>query len=121
MGGMTFYVLRDRHGLTQIVDQESTEAEKLKGLQIGTVLEVEGKVVEEARAASGAEIHEPKITVMVPVTAVPPIEIDKPLSHDSENLNTLFDYRVVGLRNVKESAVFKIQAEVKEAVRSYLK
>ena len=57
----------------------------------------------------------------MPVAFVSPIETDKPLSHDSENLDTLFDYRVIGLRNVKESAVFRIQAEVKDAMRQFLK
>ncbi len=120
MGAMTFLVLRDRQGLTQILDEKSEESKKLKGLQIGTVLTVEGLVFEEKRATSGVEIHNPSITVEVPVEYVPPIEIDKPLSHRSENLDTLFENRVIGLRNIQEQAVFKIQAGVKQAVREYL-
>jgi hypothetical protein len=59
---------------------------------------------EEPRAAAGVELHEPIITVDVPVEYVPPIEIDKPLSHKSENFDTLFENRVIGLRNVNEQA-----------------
>jgi nondiscriminating aspartyl-tRNA synthetase len=117
---MTFLVVRDRHGLTQILDEKSEESQKLKNLHIGTVLTVEGLVFEEPRAAAGVELHEPKITVDVPVEYVPPIEIDKPISHKSENFDTLFDNRVIGLRNINEQAVFKIQAGVKQAVREYL-
>src|SRR3990167_6130759 len=121
LGGMTFLIVRDRDGLIQVLDDKSKESEKLKGLYPGTVLIVEGEVVEEKRAPGGIEIHDPKLKIEVPVEFVPPIEIDKPLSHDSENLDTLFDYRVIGLRNVKESAVFKILAEVKDSMRRFLK
>jgi len=121
LGGMTFLIIRDRDGLVQVLDDKSKESEKLKGFHPGTVLTVEGEVVEEKRAPGGIEIHNPKLTIEVPVEFVPPIEIDKPLSHDSENLDTLFDYRVVGLRNIRESAVFKIQAEVKEGMRKFLR
>jgi nondiscriminating aspartyl-tRNA synthetase len=121
IGGINFILLRDRGGLAQVVLQDETEVEKLRNMQVGSVLTVVGKVVEEPRAPGGAEIHEPKIAVEVPVTDEPPIEIDKPLSHKPENLDTLFDNRVIGLRNMQEQAIFKVQAEVEEAISRYLK
>ena len=121
LGGLNFIVVRDRSGLVQVVLQNEAEVEKLRGLHIGTVLSVTGKVVQESRAPGGAEVHEPSITIEVPVHDEPPIEIDKPLSHESEHLDTLLDNRVLGLRNLKEQAVFRIQAEVKEAIRKYLR
>lgn len=121
LGGLTFINVRDRTGLVQIVIQDKDEVEKLRGLQIGTVLQVDGKVVEEARAPGGAELHDAKLTIMVPVEAEPPIEIDKPLSHRPDNLDTLFDTRVVGLRNLQEQTIFKVQAKVLEASRAYFK
>src|ERR1039458_4758989 len=69
LGGLTFVNVRDRSGLTQVVIENKTEVEKLRGLQVGTVLSVKGKVVEEPRAPSGGEIHDPEITVLVPVEA----------------------------------------------------
>ena len=121
IGGINFIVLRDRGGLVQIVIEDEKEVEKLRTMQTGTVLSVTGNAVEEPRAPGGAEIHEPKITVEIAVKDEPPIEIDKPLSHKPENLDTLFDNRVIGLRNNREQAIFKIQAEVEEAVSKYLK
>jgi nondiscriminating aspartyl-tRNA synthetase len=56
---------------------------------------------------------------MVPVEAEPPIEIDKPLSHKPDNLDTLFEHRVIGLRNLQERAVFEIQATLCGAIRQY--
>lgn len=120
LGGLTFINVRDRGGLVQIVVQNKDEVEKLRGLQIGTVLKVEGKVVEEPRAPGGAELHEPTLEVVVPVTEEPPIEIDKPLSHKPENLDTLFENRVIGLRNLQETKIFKIRAELLRYIREYL-
>ena len=120
LGGLNFIVIRDRGGLVQVVLQEESEIAKLHGLHVGTVMSVQGKAVAEERAPGGAEIHEPKITIEVPVTDEPPIEIDKPLSHKPENLDTLFDNRVIGLRNLREQAIFKIQVETKEAFRKFL-
>lgn len=120
LGGLTFINVRDRGGLTQVVIKDKDEVEKLRGLQIGTVLEVEGNVVEEPRAPGGAELHDATLEVMVPVTDEPPIEIDKPLSHKPDNLDTLFDHRVLGLRNLQEQKIFKIRAAALKYFREFL-
>jgi len=120
LGGVTFINVRDRSGLVQIVIKDKDEVEKLRGLQIGTVLKVEGSVVEESRAPGGAELHDATLTVLVPVTDEPPIEIDKPLSHKSDNLDTLFDYRVIGLRNLQEQKIFKIRSDLLRYIREFL-
>jgi nondiscriminating aspartyl-tRNA synthetase len=120
MGGLTFINVRDRSGLTQVLVEDKDEVEKLRGLQIGTVLQVTGKVYEDERAPGGAEIHEPKLEVMVPVTAEPPIEIDKPINHKSENLDTLFEYRALNLRNLQEQKIFRIRASLLRYLREFL-
>lgn len=121
MGGLTFIVIRDRSGVAQALIKDKAEVEKLRGLQVGTVLQIEGVVAEDSRAPGGVEIHEVGLKIEVPVEMEPPIEIDKPLSHESDNLDTLFEYRVVGLRSPREQAVFKVQAEIGEALRQYFR
>jgi len=120
LGGLTFINIRDRSGLIQIVLEDKDEVEKLRGLQIGTVLAVDGTVVEEPRAPGGAELHDASLVVMVPVTDEPPIEIDKPILHKSDNLDTLFDYRVLNVRNLQEQKIFKIRASLLNGIRRYL-
>ncbi len=120
MGGLNFITVRERSGLIQTLVDNKDELEKLRGLQIGTVLSLTGKVVADERAPGGAELHDVLVQVDVPVVDEPPIEIDKPLSHQPENLDTLFNNRVIGLRNLQEASIFKIQAGIKEAVRQYL-
>lgn len=118
LGGLNFITLRDRSGLAQtlIIDDE---LEKLRGLQIGTVLALTGKVVADERAPGGAELHDVIVDVLVPVTDESPIEIDKPLGHESENLETLFDNRVIGLRSLQEQTIFKVQSTLVRAMRNY--
>lgn len=119
LGGLTFVNVRDRAGLGQVVIQDKDEVEKLRGLQIGTVLSVTGTVKEEPRAPGGAELHDVTLEVMVPVSEESPIEIDKPLDHKPENLDTLLEYRPVGLRNLQETGIFKIRAAITKALRDY--
>ena len=120
LGGLTFLNIRDRGGLVQVLIEDKEEVEKLRGMQLGTVLTVTGNVVDEPRAPGGSEIHEPKITIDVPVLDESPIEIDKPLNHKSENLDTLFENRVVGLRNLQETKIFKVRAELTRFIREFL-
>lgn len=120
LGGITFINVRDRSGLVQAVVEDKQEVEKLRGLQIGTILKVSGKVKEEPRAPGGAELHDPKITVIVPVEDVPAIEIDKPIDHRAENLDTLFENRVLNIRNLQEQNIFKIRAGVNRQLREFL-
>lgn len=120
LGGMVFLVLRDRGGITQILIQDKAETEKLNGLQTGSVLEITGNVFAEERAPGGVEIHNPKITVSLPILETSPIEIDKPLGHKPDNLDTLFEYRVLGVRNINEGKVFKIRSELNRYIREFL-
>ncbi|MBC7512258.1 aspartate--tRNA(Asn) ligase [Candidatus Saccharibacteria bacterium] len=120
LGGLNFLTLRDRTGLAQNLVDSKDELEKLRGLQIGTVVSFTGTVVADDRAPGGAELHDVSIEVMSPVTDEPPIEIDKPISHKSENLDTLFEHRALNLRNMQEQKIFKIRASLTRALRHYL-
>ena len=120
LGGLNFITLRDRSGIAQSLIADKDELEKLRGMQIGTVLQLEGMVVADERAPGGAELHDVTVTVLVPVTDEPPIEIDKPISHKPDHLDTLFDYRVLNIRNVQEQKIFKIRAALLRGIRAYL-
>jgi nondiscriminating aspartyl-tRNA synthetase len=120
LGGLNFITLRDRGGIAQTLVDNKDELEKLRGLQVGTVLNLTGTVVSDERAPGGAELHDVKVEIVVPVTDEPPIEIDKPIDHKSDNLDTLFEYRWLSLRNLQEQKVFKIRASLLRYIREYL-
>jgi nondiscriminating aspartyl-tRNA synthetase len=121
LGGLNFITLRDRTGVAQSLVADKNELEKLRGMQIGSVLSLTGKVVADERAAGGVELHDVTVEVEVPVTDEPPIEIDKPISHKSENLDTLFEYRVLNVRNLQEQKIFKIRADLTHYIREFLR
>ena len=120
LGGLNFITVRDRRGIVQVLVEDKDEVEKLRGLQIGTVVSITGVVYKDERAPGGAELHDATLEVMVPVVDAPPIEIDKPIDHKPDNLDTLFEYRPISLRNTQETAIFKIQALVKDTIRKQL-
>jgi len=120
LGGLNFLTVRDRSGLAQSLIEDKNELEKLRGMQIGTVVKFTGTVVADDRAPGGAELHDVKVEVDVPVTEEPPIEIDKPISHKPENLDTLFEYRVLNIRNLQEQKIFKIRASLVRYIREFL-
>lgn len=120
LGGLNFITIRDRSGLVQTLVDDKDELEKLRGLQIGTVLALTGTVVADERAMGGAELHDVKVEVEVPVTEESPIEIDKPISHKSEHLDTLFEHRVLNIRNLQEQKIFKIRADLTRYIRAFL-
>ncbi len=120
LGGITFINIRDRHGLIQAVINNKDEVEKLRGCQIGTILKVNGTVKTEPRAPGGYELHNVNVEVVVSVTEELPIEIDKPLSHKPDNLDTLFDNRAIGLRNINEANIFRIRAFLLNYIRQFL-
>lgn len=119
LGGLNFINIRDRSGLAQVLVRDDKEMEKLRGMQVGTVLKITGQAVEDERAPGGAEVHEPEIEVIVPVADEPPIEIDKPIDHKPDNLDTLFEYRVLGLRNIQEQAIFRLRSTINQYIRNY--
>lgn len=121
LGGLNFITIRDRSGVAQTLVEEKDEVEKLRGLHIGTVLTIEGLVVGDERAPGGAEIHDVKVTVEVPVTDEPLIEVDKPISHKSEHLDNLFTNRVLNIRNLQEQKIFKIRADLTYYLRDFLR
>lgn len=120
LGGLNFITIRDRTGLTQTLIENKIELEKLRGMQIGSVLALTGTVVADDRAPGGAELHEVTVDVMVPVIDESPIEIDKPISHKSEHLEGLFDNRVLNIRNIQEQKIFKLRANILRYIREYM-
>ena len=112
LGGVKFLILRDRSGLVQCVFSKGEMP-----LQESCV-EVTGKVVENARAPGGFELHADTLTMISEATEPPPIEIPK--EEWTVNPDTLLEYRHVSLRGQKATATLKVQAELVRAFRSYL-
>ncbi len=117
-GKINFLILRDRSGLAQIVIEDKTEFSKIASLQPGTIVSVEGTVIETPQAHLKVEVTQPKIVVEVPIHDSSPIEYYKP--QIPSDLEFILDHRPMALRNREIQAVFKIQAELAHAYRLFM-
>ncbi len=118
LGKLNFLILRDFKGLSQIVIEDKQEFQKVKELQPGSILQIEGKVVSSSQKGLGVEVIDPKILVEVPIKEPSVIEYNKP--EIPSDLEFILDHRPMALRNRKLQAIFKIQAEITHAYRLYM-
>jgi len=118
MGQFGFLVLRDGAGTFQAVLDNASEMDKLRGVQFESVVEVEGLVVAEPRAAVGAELHDCHVTVLSPVLEPLPFEINK--KELKPGLDIFLDHAPLGLRHLQKRALFRISAELMTGFREYL-
>lgn len=118
LGKVSFLIVRDMKGFSQVVVEDKELLRKLSHLQSGSVLKVEGEVSASSQAQSGVEIVRPTITVEVVIHEPPVIEYYKP--EIPSDLEFILDHRPIALRNVQIQAVFKIQAEIAHAYRLYM-
>ncbi|MBN2015849.1 aspartate--tRNA(Asn) ligase [Candidatus Dojkabacteria bacterium] len=119
LGKINFLVLRDRGGYIQVVVEDQKELDKVKQLQIGTVLYIEAQVQEAKQTDLGVELVNPEISVVSSVEHVPPVEYNK--DDINASLPTILDYRPLTIRNKKIQGVFKVQATILKAFRESLR
>ena len=114
-----FLTLRDRSGLGMIIVEWENQMSKLDGMQIGTILSIDGTVFEEPNNKKfGLEIKNVDINVLQAVSYANGIDISK----DDLNLEmeTMIDNRIFTLRHPKQSSIFKIYANVERSIRAFM-
>ena len=114
-GKITFFDLRDKTGLLQVVTDKDVE------LKPEYVVEIQGKVVARpeklinTKIVSGTvELQVQKITILA-VSEVLPFDMNKSVLDIT--LPTLLDYRTLALRNKRISNIFRIQESLMEGFR----
>jgi nondiscriminating aspartyl-tRNA synthetase len=123
MGGLCFLVIRDGWGTIQAVAESEAELGAISVLQdsgmgVESIVAVEGLVVSQAQAPGGVELHQLQIEMIVPVTEVPPVPLNK--RKISASLSTLLDHAVVTYRHPARRAVLRLGAGVMAGFRSTL-
>jgi nondiscriminating aspartyl-tRNA synthetase len=115
LGSLNFLIVRDGYGMFQAV---LDDVSPLSGCQVESIVQVEGTVVAEPQAPGGAELHECIVQVLVPVTEMPPLVINK--RELKASLDVFLDHAPVGLRHPTRRALFRIQAGLMTAFRAHL-
>jgi nondiscriminating aspartyl-tRNA synthetase len=117
IGKVNFLILRDRTGLFQAV-VGTEQLDPLEGLQMESVLEIAGVVVEAPTVARGVELHEVELQVITPVKEVVPLELNKP--RISASLPVFLDHAVIGHRHPRQRAILRISSGIVAGFRRTL-
>lgn len=116
LGKITFIQLRDKSGIIQLV----TGDELKENLRLEMSIEVIGDKVDNEKAPGGIEIAIKELNILGKAYYdILPFEVNSYKLNAS--LETQLDNRSLSLRKPKLRAVFKVQEEIEEAFRNYLK
>jgi nondiscriminating aspartyl-tRNA synthetase len=120
MGGIHFLVIRDGWGTIQAVAETEGEVAPLieSGATFESVIAVEGRVVKEAQAPGGAELHDLRIEVIAPVREALPVPLNK--RKLTTGLSTLLDHAPITDRHPSRRAVLRLAAGVMSGFRRVL-
>lgn len=116
MGGFAFLLIRDPWGVMQTVVDDVT---LVRDLPTESAVRVWGDVAEEPRSSLGAELHVSRVEVLSPALEVPPFELNQ--KNLAIKLDFNLDHRALALRHPKERAVFRIEAELVDSFRTFLR
>jgi nondiscriminating aspartyl-tRNA synthetase len=113
-----FVILRDRRGLVQCVLNKPEELDKIKDVQVETVIEVVGTVTKKHGNDESFELADCSIKIINPVLEIPPVVINKKIL--DLNLDTLLNNRPLTIRNIKQQAIFRIHGIAQQAYRDFM-
>ena len=116
LSSVVFIKLRDKSGIVQLV----TDKDQIEGLKLENAVEVVGKKSENEKAPGGIEIIVDKIKILGKTYYDKlPFEINS--YKNKAALETQLDHRTIALRRPEIRAIFKVQNEIEQAFRDYLR
>lgn len=117
-GKIVFLQLRDRTGIVQLVTNPSII--KNNNIRLETVIYAMGTVEKDNRAPGGIEIKLKEVEVLSSPVKPLPIIVNEKAYHQKLELETMLNNRVLSLRNPKRNMIFKLQAVIIDAFRSFM-
>ena len=117
VGQLSFLLIRDGWGITQAVLTPDAAAYASR-LSAESVIEVEGRVTEEAQAPGGYELKRATVHAIAETAAPPPLDLFRPTLRAS--LPTILDHAAVALRHPAERAKIRLSAAAVDGFRTAL-
>lgn len=113
LGGVSFVVLRDRKGLTQLVYKEKID------FTLESVIKVKGLVSANDKSPGGFELEVSGTEIMAPAEP----DLTYPVNQDPEktSLEVILDHRMLSLRNPKIRSIFQLQSAILKYFTEYLR
>ena len=118
LASVTFVILRDRTGLTQVVVKDPATIEQTQGLGEETVVSVTATLVANPSAPGGVELVDPTIVPLTDPAHTPPVELWRPSM--SAGLPTLLDNAPVTLRHPRNKASWQLASASMRGFRQVL-
>ena len=116
LSNIVFVKLRDKSGIIQLV----TNKEQIEGLKLENAIEVIGKKSKNEKAPGGIEIIVDEIKILGRTYYDKlPFEINS--YKNKAAWETQLDHRTIALRRPEIRAIFKVQNEIEQAFRDYLR
>ncbi len=120
-GKLIFLTIRDHHGLCQATLHRAKVAPEVwdtcKRLTMETVVSVKATVKEDRRSKLGAELIPSKITIHS--IADPKFPIDLTKKKTQMDIDTVFRFRELSIRDVEVVAIMEIKNIVASAIRKF--
>ncbi len=118
LGGLKFFILRDRGGIIQVTAKKGDVPEKIfntvSDLGREDCVEVQGTVKKSSQAPGGRELIPERIEIISKAKTPLPIEIEGKIK---TGLDKRFDYRFMDLRNSRVRAIFSIMSKALKYMR----
>ena len=115
---VTFVILRDRTGLTQVVVKDPAVLAQVGGLGEETVVSVTATLVANPSAPGGVELVDPTFGPLTDPAQTPPVELWRPTM--AAGLPTLLDNAPVALRHPRSKATWRIASASMQGFRRVL-
>jgi aspartyl-tRNA synthetase len=120
LGGLKFFMLRDREGLVQVTAKKGKSADKIvemiPKMNREDCLTVTGTVHSSTQAPGGLEIVPDSIDVVSTAKTPLPLDISGKIESGKDKR---FNYRFLDMRNPKVQAMFRIRDIVLTKMREY--
>lgn len=115
---VTFLILRDAAGLTQVVVTAPDLRARLADLPEESVVEVTGRVVGNPAAPAGVELVDPTVRPLGDPAVPPPFDVYRP--ELTAALPTQLDHAAVALRHPSRAAALRLSAALVAGFRATL-
>jgi len=118
LAGVTFLIVRDRSGLAQVVVRDPEVRQAVRGCGEETVVAVTGAATRNPAAPGGAEITEPRITLLGEPAQAPPVDLWRPAL--DAGLPAILDHAAVTWRHPARRARWELAAASLRGFRAAL-
>ena len=120
LGGLSFYILRDRTGFLQATIVKKKAGEDVlaaaKEASRESVVKISGVVKESDKAPGGREIIPEKFEIISKAETPLPLDVSEKVPAE---IDTRLDNRYLDARRPKVAAIFRIRSEVTHAISDY--